>query len=243
MRLCAIVPTYNHADRLGEICASLSARGFDVLVVDDGSAEPAQSIIAALHAPEHGVTIFRQVQNGGKGAAMLRGFKEAIARGYSHALQIDADGQHDQADLPQFIAAAERDPKALICGKAVYDESVPKARLYGRAITHFWVWIETFSFAIADSMCGFRLYPLNAVDGLLKSGAHIAKRMDFDTEIAVRLHWRGVRVINMPTKVIYPPGNTSNFHMLRDNLRISWMHTRLAIQMPFRMLLKPFVAR
>jgi glycosyltransferase involved in cell wall biosynthesis len=238
MRICAIVPSYNHADRLNEVSSALIAKGFDVLIVDDGSVEPARSAIAALHAPENNVLVFRQTENGGKGAAMLRGFEEAVARGYSHALQIDADGQHDAADLERFKTAAEKNPRALICGKAIYDESVPKARLYGRAITHFWVWVETCSFDIADSMCGFRLYPLEAVSALLRSGERIAKRMDFDTEIAVRLHWRGVRVVNLPTKVIYPPGNTSNFHMLRDNIRISWMHTRLTAQAPFRLLWK-----
>lgn len=248
MRVCAIVPTYNHADRLPGISASLTARGIDVLIVDDGSAEPARGAIAALHAPtsggpesggpERGVTVLRQPQNGGKGAAMMRGFEEAIGRGYSHALQIDADGQHDLADIDAFLAAARRHPAALVCGQARYDETVPKARLYGRYITHFWVWVETCSFDIADSMCGFRLYPLAAVAALLERRAPVARRMDFDTDIAVRLHWAGARVVNVPTKVIYPPGNTSNFHMLRDNLRISWMHTRLVAQAPYRLLLK-----
>lgn len=236
MRLCAVIPTYNHADRLGEIAQSLAARGVDILIIDDGSDDPARGIIAALDQLEGRVKVFRQPENGGKGAAMVRGFKEAIALGFSHALQIDADGQHDLGDLDAFVAAAQRDPDALICGQARYDESVPKARLYGRYITHFWVWVETCSFDIADSMCGYRLYPLNAVAALLDSGQAIARRMDFDTDIAVRLHWRGTRVINIPTKVIYPPGNTSNFNMLRDNVRISWMHTRLVCQAPFRLL-------
>jgi hypothetical protein len=119
----------------------------------------------------------------------------------------------------------------------MYDESAPKSRKFGRYITHFWVWVETFSFDIADSMCGYRIYPLEPVARIM-AATRIGARMDFDTEIAVRLHWRGVPIVNIPTRVIYPQGNVSNFEMLRDNIRISWMHTRLALQAPFRVLWK-----
>lgn len=208
-----------------------------MIIVDDGNAEPERLAIAALNAPDAGVRVIRLDENGGKGAAMLTGFREAAALGFTHAIQIDADGQHDVADLPKFIEAARANPKALICGQAMYDASVPKSRKFGRYITHFWVWIETASLDIADSMCGYRLYPLAPVSAII-ARAEIGKRMDFDTEMAVHMHWRGVRVINMPTKVIYPPGNVSNFAMLADNVRISLMHTRLVLQAPFRLIWK-----
>jgi glycosyltransferase involved in cell wall biosynthesis len=233
MRLCAVIPSYRHFTALPALTERLLSQCDGILIVDDGNEEPARSAIAALHAPDKQIEVLRLEQNSGKGAAMLAGFRAAIARGFTHALQIDADGQHDTADLPKFIEAARAHPKALICGQAVYDASVPKARKIGRTITHFWVWVETLSFDIADSMCGYRLYPLGAVSKIIDR-AHIGKRMDFDTEIAVRLHWRGLKIINVPTQVIYPPGNVSNFEMLKDNVRISLMHTRLAIQMPFR---------
>lgn len=236
LRLCAIVPTYRHVRALSRLCAELRTRCDAVFIVDDGNDEPDRAAIAALHAPHEGVEVVRQSPNAGKGAAMLLGFRTALARGFTHALQIDADGQHDTADLNAFVAAARARPDALICGQAMYDASVPKARKIGRYITHFWVWVETASFEIADSMCGYRLYPLAAVAPL--ADAAIGARMDFDTEIAVRLNWRGVRVINVPTRVIYPPDNVSNFRMLEDNLRISWMHTRLVIQAPFRLIRK-----
>lgn len=239
MQLCAVIPSYRHYAALPALIEALAAHCARIILVDDGNDEPAKSAIAALHAPTRGVEVIRQSPNAGKGAAMLTGFRAAIAQGFTHALQIDADGQHEVADLPRFIAAARAKPNALICGQAVYDESVPKARKIGRNITHFWVWVETASFDIADSMCGYRIYPLAAVQRVLK--AHIGARMDFDTEIAVRLHWLGVPVTNVPTKVIYPEGNVSNFAMLADNVRISLMHTRLALQAPVRWVMKPFV--
>jgi len=235
MQLCAILPAYRHHRELPRLIAALQLHCDGVIVVDDGNENPARDAIAALAGA--GVTVLRQEANGGKGAAMVRGFTEAIAQGFTHALQIDADGQHDTADLPRFIAAMRGAPNALICGQAVYDASVPKARKIGRYITHFWVWVETCSFDIADSMCGYRLYPLREVAAVLRGGP-VGARMDFDTEIAVRLHWRGVGVVNLPTKVVYPPGNVSNFAMLADNVRISLMHTRLVVQAPFRLLWK-----
>jgi glycosyltransferase involved in cell wall biosynthesis len=234
MRLCAIVPTYRHTSALPALSTALRAQCDAVFIIDDGNESPAREAIAALHDPDAGIEVLRQSPNAGKGAAMMLGFRTALMRSFTHALQIDADGQHDIADLPKFIAAARGDPNALICGQAMYDASVPKARKVGRYITHFWVWVETASLDIADSMCGYRIYPLAALPLILRSAA-IGKRMDFDTEIAVHLHWRGVRVINMPTQVIYPPGNVSNFAMLWDNVRISLMHTRLVLQALFRL--------
>lgn len=237
MRLCAVVPSYRHVSQLPRLSERLAELCDHVLIVDDGNEEPARSAIAALHDPANGVEVLRLEVNAGKGVAVLAGFRASIVQGFTHALQIDADGQHDVADVDRFIEASRRRPDALICGQALYDESVPKARKIGRYITHVWVWIETFSLDIADSMCGFRLYPLAAVAEVIK-GTRIGSRMDFDTEMAVHMHWRGVPVVNLPTQVIYPPDNVSNFEMLADNVRISKMHTRLALQAPFRLIRK-----
>jgi hypothetical protein len=176
----------------------------------------------------------RRAVNGGKGAAVMSGMDAAFADGLTHALQVDADGQHSLADIPGFLDASRADPEALICGVPAYDASVPKGRLYGRYATHVWVWIETLSFAIRDSMCGFRVYPLAPAHRLINE-ARLGTRMDFDIEVLVRLFWRGVRIINRPTRVIYPEGGISHFRLWRDNLRISWMHTRLVFGMLVRL--------
>ena len=160
--------------------------------------------------------------------------REAGRRGYSHALQIDADGQHDPADVPRFLAMARETPGAVINGRPVYDASVPRGRLYGRYATHIWVWINTLSFEIRDSMCGFRVYPLAPTLALLQR-ERIGQRMDFDTEILVRLHWRGVRVRNLETRVTYPSDGVSHFDIWRDNVRISRMHARLFFGMLTRL--------
>lgn len=231
-RPCAIIPSRNHWRALPSIIAALRALDLAVFIIDDGSDEPACSALVKLsQADLGGGAVHRFAVNRGKGAAVIQAFHMALARGYTHALQIDADGQHDLAALPKLLERAKRHPDALVTGIPVYDRSVPLGRAIGRWVTHIWVWIETLSFQIRDSMCGFRVYPLAAVAALLADEGIPGQRMDFDTEIMVRLFWRGTPISNLPVSVIYPPDNTSNFDLWRDNLRISWMHTRLVFRM------------
>jgi hypothetical protein len=152
--------------------------------------------------------------------------RAAQLAGCTHAIQIDADNQHDAADIATMLELARTNPSALIAGTAIYDSSVPRARLYGRYVTHFWVWLHTLSFKVRDSMCGLRLYPIAS---MLKiwDREHVGRRMDFDTDILVRMYWDGVPLLQVPTHVSYPSDGVSHFAMWRDNARISWMHTRL----------------
>jgi len=232
---CAVVPIYNHKDQIGATVAALMAHGLAVFVVDDGSDTPTQQVLATLDA-HYGPSlhVLRLPHNRGKGGAVMAGLRAAYAAGFSHALQIDADGQHDTNDIPQFLETGRLHPHAAILGRPVYDESVPKGRLYGRYLTHIWVWIETLSLEIRDSMCGFRLYPLPAVCALIEQRA-LPERMDFDIEILVRLHWTGMKFFTIPTRVTYAVGGLSHFDMWRDNLRISQAHVRLVLGMLLRM--------
>jgi len=229
-----VIPVYNHPDAIGQMVAAVRGHGLPCVLVDDGSEARCAAVLDALAAGGDGVSLLRLPVNQGKGGAMMAGLREALRRGYTHALQIDADGQHDARDIPKFVAAARARPEALVCGTPVYDASVPKGRLYGRYITHVWVWINTLSFEIRDSMCGFRVYPL-AVTVAVLDGAALGRRMDFDTEVLVRLFWRGMRMVNVPTRVTYPADGVSHFDALRDNILISRMHARLFFGMVVRM--------
>jgi glycosyltransferase involved in cell wall biosynthesis len=224
---CIVVPVYNHEHAIGAVVAGLLRHNAPCLLVDDGSSAACAAVLDAL-AREHAdrVVLLRLPRNQGKGAAVLAGMRRAAELGYSHALQIDADGQHETGDVPQFLAQAAARPDAVIVGCPVYDASVPKARLYGRYATHIWVWINTLSFDIKDSMCGFRCYPLAPVVALAARRS-IGARMNFDTDILVRLYWDGLRVVNLPTRVCYPSDGVSHFRVWRDNVQISWMHTVL----------------
>jgi len=230
-RPCILIPVYNHPAHIARIVETLLAQALPVLLVDDGSDAPTRAVLDAIHAAHpHTVTLERLPRNLGKGGAVAHGLRRAHTLGYTHALQVDADGQHDLADVPIFLDDARQRPDAVICGTPRYDASVPKGRLYGRYITHFWVWVETLSFDIVDSMCGFRVYPLAATAALL-ARHRPPPRMAFDTDILVRLYWQGVSVQNRRTRVVYPDNGVSHFQMFRDNVGISWMHTRLVCAM------------
>ncbi len=232
MKVVVMIPVYNHEHAIGAVVEAVLARGVPVLLVDDGSKPSCAAALDALVKPPE-VSLYRRTQNGGKGAAVMSGLQEAHRLGFTHAVQIDADGQHDLVDLPKFLEQAVAHPEALITGQPVYDASVPKGRLYGRYLTHIWVWINTLSFAINDSMCGFRVYPVpRTLAAIVPS---IGKRMDFDPEIAVRMVWQGAQVINLPTHVTYPTDGVSHFDVLWDNVRITGMHTRLFFGMLIRL--------
>jgi glycosyltransferase involved in cell wall biosynthesis len=230
---CAIVPVFNHQQVLEKTVSDIRHYNLPVVLVDDGSDEPCQRVMRYLAERDAGVQLIVRTDNGGKGAAVKTGIREAFKLGYSHGLQIDADGQHNTDDIPVFLTCAEQNPNALIAGRPVYDESVPKGRLYSRYLTHVWVWINTLSLSIQDSMCGFRVYPLQLSDHLITS-QRMGDRMDFDSEFMVRWHWQNLAIIQLPTRVIYPENGISHFLGWRDNKLISWMHTRLFFGMLWR---------
>ncbi len=227
-RPCCVIPSRNHYRDVARVVASAREQGLEVFLIDDASDEHAQSVLAAQAAV--GVQVVRRPVRGGKGGAVSQGLVLAVAAGFSHAVQLDADAQHDLTALPALLALARANPDALVSGHAVYDGSVPKARRWGRLLTHFWVWVETLSLSISDSVCGFRCYPLAPTMAVLAPG-RVGGFMEFDIEVMVRLHWHGVRVLMLPVRVFYPEGNTSNFEMLRDNWRITKLHTRLTLAM------------
>jgi len=230
----AVIPTYHHAVALPALVQALRALGLPVWIIDDGSPPEPAAAIARLHAPAEAVEVIRFAHNRGKGAAVIEGFHRAAAAGLTHVLQIDADGQHDRAALPRLLAAAQTHPEALVSGFPVYDDTVPPARRIGRWATHLWVFVETLSFRIRDSLCGFRVYPLAPTLAVLAEQP-VGLRMSFDTEIMVRLFWRGVPPLMLPVAVTYPPGNRSNFDPWRDTLRLSAMHTRLVLTLLARL--------
>jgi len=224
--VCAVIPVYDHEHAVGRTVESLRRRGLTVFLVDDGSGPSCAAELQRLADADAEVRLLRLPENQGKGAAVMAGLAAAASAGFSHALQIDADGQHDPTDLPRFVAAADVDPQSLVCGRPVFDASIPRHRFYLRYLTHVMVWLNTLSFDIPDSMCGLRLYPLSVVLPILTAEPP-GRRMDFDSEVLVRLHWHGVRMQWLPTRVCYPLDGISHFRLVRDNWLITRMHTRL----------------
>lgn len=229
---CAVIPVYNHEQAVPAVVDDLLRAGLPCVLVDDASDAGCAQVLARL-AEQRDVFLVTLPVNQGKGGAVMAGLREAARLGFSHALQVDADGQHDLGDVQTFLEHSRHAPQALVCGYPQYDASVPKGRLYARYLTHVWVWINSLSLQIPDSMCGFRVYPLPATLALIDN-VHLGKRMDFDPEILVRLAWRNQPMRWLPTRVHYPQDGLSHFRLVHDNALISKMHAKLFFGMLVR---------
>ncbi|WP_339515926.1 glycosyltransferase family 2 protein [Pseudomonas sp. RL_15y_Pfl2_60] len=229
---CAVIPVFNHERALVHVVAALHKAKLPCILVNDASSPACTAVIEAL-ATQADCYAVHLLQNQGKGGAVMAGLREAQLLGFTHALQVDADGQHNLDDLDAFLACSRLHPQALVCGYPVYDASVPKSRLYARYLTHVWVWINSLSLQIRDSMCGFRVYPLASTLELINR-VKLGKRMDFDSEILVRLAWQNQPMQWLPTRVQYPLDGVSHFRLVHDNLLISKMHAKLFFAMLLR---------
>jgi polyprenyl-phospho-N-acetylgalactosaminyl synthase len=237
-RPCILIPTYNNGKTLRAVVEKAHPYLPHVIIVDDASEQPSRQIAEQIERDGLARVAWRD-KNGGKGAAVKTGFRLAEELGYTHALQVDADGQHDLNDIPAFLEASREHPESLIVGQPKFDDKAPLKRLIGRVITNFWVKFETAGAFRYDALCGYRVYPLRSVSDLVCS----SNRMDFDPEILVRLTWRGVQTRPISTRITYvdeQSGGVSHFRLIRDNLLISWLHFRLVLQMPYYLLSKPF---
>jgi len=234
MKCCLLIPNYNHGSTINELLKQLATYELPCILIDDGSNEETKQKLEEAKHTFPWVTLITLPENQGKGAAMVIGFNYAIEHGFTHAIQIDADAQHDPNDIPKFLAAIAAHPDALVAGEPIYDETIPKGRLYGRIVANVWVCIETLTCHYRDAMCGYRVYPLEYIAKILKKGG-FAKGMGVDIDLWVRLSWRGGEIVSIPTAVVYPDNGMSNFRIVRDNVRISWLHTKLFFGMLLQM--------
>lgn len=223
-----LIPSYNTGHRLRQTVAEALAAWRPVWVLIDGSTDGSD---AALPPNDRGLRVLRLAANRGKGATVLHGLRLAQAAGFTHALVMDADGQHPAHSIAEFMATSRASPDAMILGLPVFDVSAPALRVRGRRISNGWANLETLGAGIGDSLFGFRVYPIGPLRAVME-GTCWMRRFDFDPEAAVRLCWRGVRPVNLPAPVRYlsmEEGGVSHFRYGRDNALLTWMHVRLMI--------------
>jgi len=232
-----LIPSYNPGEKVFETLAAARAQWSPVWVVVDGSTDGTTERLLVLAQNDPGLRVLVLPENQGKGAAILYGLVEAQKAGFTHALTMDADGQHPAERIPDFMQQSRQAPEAMILGKPVFAADAPKLRVYGRQVSNTWANLETLWMGIGDSLFGFRVYPIEPLKKIMLRHRWM-RRFDFDPEAVVRLCWAGVRPINVPTTVRYftaEEGGVSHFNYLRDNLLLTGMHTRLFLGFLWRL--------
>ncbi|MGH8622334.1 MAG: glycosyltransferase family 2 protein [Burkholderiales bacterium] len=227
-----LIPSYNTGGRVLQTVWDARQIWRPVWVVVDGSTDGTLEALQALARDDPAIRVLALPRNLGKGAAILHGLREAEAAGYTHAMTIDADGQHPTDKIREFMAASAANPEALVLGLPVFDASAPRVRVHGRKLSNWCTELETLGAGIGDSLCGFRVYPIAPLREIMVRQTWM-RGFDFDVEAAVRLCWRGVRPINLaaPVKYFRPDeGGVSHFRYLRDNVLLTWMHARLIVE-------------
>ena len=224
-----LIPSYNPGPKVYETVRDARAQWTPVWVVVDGSTDDSAVGLQAMAAQDEGLCVIVLPNNVGKGAAVLHGLDLAAAQGFTHVLTMDSDGQHPAHLIPPFMAASSAQPEVMVLGMPVFAADAPRLRVNGRKVSNGWANLETLWAGIGDSLFGFRVYPIAPLRRVMH-GQRWMRRFDFDPEAVVRMCWLGVKPVNIPATVKYfrpDEGGVSHFNYLRDNLLLSWMHSRL----------------
>ena len=225
-----LIPSYNTGALLKKTVAEALQQWLPVWVIIDGSDDGSEGLLQPLQEQyPDALLVIKHTENKGKGAAILTGITQAKQHGYSHVLTMDADYQHPASFIKQFMQASLANPKAMVLGEPLFDDSAPMIRVKGRQISNWWVNLETRGWGVHDSLFGMRIYPIADLIAVMHS-TRWARRFDFEPEIAVRMSWRKVPVINIATPVRYiskQEGGVSQFKYGRDNVLLTGMHIRL----------------
>lgn len=231
-----LLPSYNSGFQLAKTLQACLKWHHPVVIILDASTDESDQSLVAVEGPGKDWFLLRHEKNGGKGACVITGMEWAAAHGFTHALVMDADGQHPAEAIPMFFELSRQFPSAMVLGVPIFGAEAPAARVQGRRVGNWWTQLATLWGGIEDSLFGFRLYPIAPSLEILHS-ITTARRFDFDTELAVRLYWAGVQPINRHVPVFYPPkteGGVSHFRYMKDNLLLIGTHTRLFMGMLFR---------
>jgi glycosyltransferase involved in cell wall biosynthesis len=226
-----LIPSYNTGPTLLETVRSAREAWAPVWVVVDGSTDGSDALLRQATAGDPHLRVITLPANGGKGAAVLAGITEAAAAGFTHALVMDADGQHPADSIRRFMQASVAQPEALVLGRPVFGTEAPRLRVRGRRVSNWWANLETLGAGIGDSLFGFRVYPIDPLLRVMRRTRWM-RRFDFDPEAAVRLAWAGLPLVNLPAAVRYlraEEGGVSHFRYGRDNTLLTAMHIRLML--------------
>jgi glycosyltransferase involved in cell wall biosynthesis len=209
-RVIALIPAYNEVARVGEVVAQARPQVDEVIVVDDGSDDG-----TAAAAEKAGARVLRHEQNRGKGGAIATALDYFGRSDAEFAILLDADGQHDPAEIAKFVETAGREQADIVVGTRMGDTgAMPVVRRLTNEFTS-WVTSRLAGQRIPDSQCGYRLLRRNVLEDLRLSTA----RFETETEMLIQAARAGHRIISIPIRTIYESGHTSHIHPVRDTIR------------------------
>ena len=209
--ILALIPAWNEATRIGPVVEAARAH-LPVLVVDDGSGDDTSAVAEAA-----GATVVRHSRNRGKGVALMTGFAWALERGCEAVLTLDADGQHDPADIPRFLAAYDAGAGDLIIGRRDFSH-MPFLR---SLVNPFGSWLLSLALGtrIYDNQCGYRLYSRRLLERLDLT----TTGFELEVEVVIQAVCKGMRIGWVEIRTIYGVGEVSYFHPLKDTARFLGM--------------------
>jgi len=209
--IVAIIPAYQEAPRVGAVVAGAKAH-LPILVVDDGSTDDTAAVAEAA-----GATVLRRRPNQGKGAALRAGFRWALDSGFEAVLTLDADGQHDPAEIPAFLAARARTGADLIVGWRDFGRMPPIRRLSNRLGGLAFSW--AVGRRIPDNQSGYRLVSRRLMEAMLASGE---SGFEFEVEMITTAIRAGWAIEWLPIRTIYAgePSHIDPWSHLTSFLRI-----------------------
>ena len=231
-----IIPSFNSGRLLASTVVAARVYWAPVWIVIDGSTDDSAGVVETMAQTDPALRVLRLPQNRGKGAAVSQGLIAAWASGFTHALVMDADGQHPADRIPAFMATSAAAPNALVMGRPVFGDDAPWVRVTARRLCNWCAAAETLR-SVGDTLFGFRVYPIACLLSVMRASPGM-QRFDFDPEAVVRLAWLGLPLIHLSTPVRYlsrAEGGISHFHYMRDNWLLIRMHLRLSLTANFRL--------
>jgi len=228
-QICVIIPVYNSEKLIADVLKSVLQHTGNLIVVNDGSTDGTLGVIRRSgldpQSFDENISLISYTKNRGKGYALQCGFRKAIEMGFTHAVTMDADGQHLATDIATLAQAAEKQPDALIVGARKFDNpNMPHGNVFANNFSNFWFTVQTGK-RLPDTQTGFRVYPLQKI-GKMRL---FTSRYEAELEMLVRSAWRNIPIISQAINVYYPPQDErlSHFRAGKDFFRISILNTVL----------------
>lgn len=209
MRACVIIPVHNEAAVIGLLVADLKRKGYDVLVIEDGSTDHSGSI-----AKENGAVVLTHEKKKGKGVSLRDGFDYALKQNYDGVIAMDGDGQHDVLDIDKFLRTVKETGSDIVTGNRMENhKGMPLVRLLTNKLMSGMISLICRQ-RIPDTQCGFRYISADVLKAVRLSSSDF----EIESEVLIKASKMGFKIGSVPIKTIYR-NELSKINPLVDTVR------------------------